>query len=155
MSGSVHNSINIVNRRAAFNFFISETWEAGVMLLGTEVKAIREGKANLTDSFCYFKNDELWLKNLHISPYEHGSYANHEAKRERKLLLHKKQLVKILSKVKEKGTTLIPVKLYENERGIIKIELGLAKGKKLFDKRESLKEAESKRDIDRAMKKFV
>lgn len=125
------------------------------MLLGTEVKAIREGKANLTDSFCYFKNDELWLKNLHISPYEHGSYANHEAKRERKLLLHKKQLVKILSKVKEKGTTLIPVKLYENERGIIKIELGLAKGKKLFDKRESLKEAESKRDIDRAMKKFV
>lgn len=125
------------------------------MLLGTEVKAIRDGKANLTDSFCYFKNDELWLKNLHISPYEHGSYSNHEAKRDRKLLLHKKQLVKILSKVKEKGTTLIPVKLYENERGIIKIELGLAKGKKLFDKRESLKEAESKRDIDRAMKKFI
>ena len=88
-------AINIVNRRASFNFFISDEVEAGIQLTGTEVKAIRDGKANLSDSYCYFKNEELWIKNLHISPYEHGSYANHEAKRERKLLLHRHQLSKL------------------------------------------------------------
>ena len=147
-------NINIVNRRANFNFFISDEVEAGIQLTGTEVKAIREGKANLSDSFCYFKNDELWIKNLHISPYEHGSYANHEAKRERKLLLHRHQLTKLQSKLKEKGVTIIPISIQENERGLIKVRIGLARGKKLFDKRETLKKAEAKREMGRVMKKF-
>lgn len=146
--------INIINRRAGFNFFISDEVEAGLQLSGTEVKAIREGKANLSDSFCYFKNEELWIKNLHISPYEHGSYANHEPKRERKLLLHRHQLTKLQSKLKEKGVTIIPISIQDNERGLIKIRIGLAKGKKLFDKRETLKKAEAKREMGRAMKKF-
>jgi SsrA-binding protein len=100
---AIKQTINIVNRRASFNFFISDEVEAGIQLTGTEVKAIREGKANLSDSFCYFKNDELWLKNLHISPYEHGSYANHEAKRERKLLLHRHQLLNSLENLFQVG----------------------------------------------------
>lgn len=154
MSEKGQQTINIVNRRSSFNYFISDTWEAGIMLTGTEIKSIREGKANLTDAYCFFKNEELWIKNLHISPYEHGSYSNHEPKRDRKLLLQKKQLTKIQSKTKEKGVTLIPVKLYLNERGFAKIEIGLARGKKLFDKRESLKQAEAKRDISREMKRF-
>ena len=147
-------AINIVNRRASFNFFISDEVEAGIQLTGTEVKAIREGKANLSDSYCYFKNEELWIKNLHISPYEHGSYANHEAKRERKLLLHRHQLSKLQSKLKEKGVTIIPISINENERGLIKIRIGLARGKKLYDKRETLKKAEAKREMGRVMKKF-
>jgi SsrA-binding protein len=151
---AIKQKINIVNRRASFNFFISDEVEAGIQLTGTEVKAIREGKANLSDSFCYFKNDELWLKNLHISPYEHGSYANHEAKRERKLLLHRHQLTKLQSKLKEKGVTIIPISILENERGLIKVRIGLARGKKLFDKRETLKKAEAKREMGRVMKKF-
>lgn len=151
---AVKQTINIVNRRASFNFFISDEVEAGIQLTGTEVKAIREGKANLSDCFCYFKNDELWIKNLHISPYEHGSYANHEAKRERKLLLHRHQLTKFQSKLREKGVTIIPISIQENERGLIKVRIGLARGKKLFDKRETLKKAEAKREMGRAMKKF-
>jgi SsrA-binding protein len=150
----IKQTINIVNRRASFNFFISDEVEAGIQLTGTEVKPIREGKANLSDSFCYFKNDELWLKNLHISPYEHGSYANHEAKRERKLLLHRHQLTKLQSKLKEKGVTIIPISIQENQRGLIKLRIGLARGKKLFDKRETLKKAEAKREMGRVMKKF-
>jgi SsrA-binding protein len=154
MSAPSNSKINIVNRRAAFHYFITESWEAGVMLTGTEVKAIREGKANLSDSYCYFRDEELWIKNLHISPYEHGSYSNHDPKRDRKLLLHKNQLRKIFGKTKEKGVTIIPVKIYESERGLIKLEIGLARGKKLYDKRESLKQADAKREIGRAMKDY-
>jgi SsrA-binding protein len=154
MSAPPNSKINIVNRRAAFNYFITESWEAGVMLTGTEVKAIRDGKANLTDSYCYFREEELWIKNLHISPYEHGSYSNHDPKRDRKLLLHRNQLRKIFAKTKEKGVTIIPVKIYESERGLIKLEIGLARGKKLYDKRESLKQADAKREIGRAMKDY-
>lgn len=151
---AIKQTINIVNRRASFNFFISDEVEAGIQLTGTEVKAIRQGKANLSDSFCYFKNEELWIKNLHISPYEHGSYANHEAKRERKLLLHRNQLTKFQSKLREKGVTIIPISIQENERGLIKVRIGLARGKKLYDKRETLKKAEAKREMGRVMKKF-
>jgi SsrA-binding protein len=154
MSAPPNSKINIVNRRAAFNYFITESWEAGVMLTGTEVKAIRDGKANLTDSYCYFREEELWIKNLHISPYEHSSYSNHDPKRDRKLLLHRNQLRKIFAKTKEKGVTIIPVKIYESERGLIKLEIGLARGKKLYDKRESLKQADAKREIGRAMKDY-
>lgn len=123
------------------------------MLTGTEIKAVREGKANLTDSYCLFRKDELWVKNMHISAYEHGGYNNHEPRRERKLLLHAHQLRKILSKLREKGTAVIPVRMYLNERGFAKLEIGLARGKKQYDKRESLKQAEAKRELGRVMKR--
>jgi len=146
--------INISNKRATFNYFIDSTWEAGIILTGTEIKAIREGKANLTDAYCFFKDEELWIKNMHISPYDKGSYANHPPRRDRKLLLNKRELVKIKSKAKEKGVTVIPIRLYINDRSFAKVEIGIARGKKLYDKRETLKENESKREIDRIMKRF-
>lgn len=146
-------TVNITNKKASFNYFITETWEAGIVLTGTEIKAIREGKANLTDAYCIFKNTELWVKNLHISAYEKGGYTNHSPREDRKLLLHRYQLKRILAKLKEKGVTLIPIRLYIEERGFAKLELGLARGKKLYDKRESIKDAESKRELGRAMKK--
>jgi SsrA-binding protein len=146
-------TVNITNKKASFNYFITETWEAGIVLTGTEIKAIREGKANLTDAYCVFKNTELWVKNLHISAYEKGGYSNHSPREDRKLLLHRYQLKRILAKLKEKGVTLIPIRLYIEERGFAKLELGLARGKKLYDKRESIKDAESKRELGRAMKK--
>ncbi|MBK7964180.1 MAG: SsrA-binding protein SmpB [Bacteroidetes bacterium] len=146
-------TVNITNKKASFNYFITESWEAGIVLTGTEIKAIREGKANLTDAYCVFKNTELWVKNLHISAYEKGGYTNHAPREDRKLLLHRYQLKRILAKLKEKGVTLIPIRLYIEERGFAKLELGLARGKKLYDKRESIKDAESKRELGRAMKK--
>lgn len=123
------------------------------MLTGTEIKAVREGKANLTDSYCFFRKDELWVKNMHISAYEHGGYNNHEPRRERKLLLHAHQLRKLLSKLREKGTAVIPVRMYLSDRGFAKLEIGLARGKKQYDKRESLKQAEAKRELGRVMKR--
>lgn len=149
----IATTVNIVNRKAGFNYFISESWEAGIVLTGTEIKAIREGKANLTDAYCVFKGTELWIKNLHISAYEKGGYTNHQPREDRKCLLHRYQLKKILAKLKEKGVTLIPLRLYIEERGFAKLELGLARGKKMYDKRDSLKEAEAKRELGRAMKK--
>ena len=146
-------TVNIVNRKASFNYFISDSWEAGIVLTGTEIKAIREGKANLVDAYCIFKNTELWVKNLHISAYEKGGYTNHAPREDRKLLLHRYQLKKILDKLKEKGVTLIPLRLYIEKRGFAKLELGLARGKKLYDKRDSLKDAEAKRELGRVMKK--
>lgn len=146
-------NINITNRRAGFNFFITDSWEAGIILTGTEIKAIRQGKASLNDAYCFFKNEDLWVKNLHISEYDDGGYSNHAPKRDRKLLLHRHQLRKIQSKLKEKGVTLIPVRLYISDRGFAKLELGLARGKKLFDKRETIKQAEAKRELGRVMKR--
>jgi len=146
-------TVNIVNRKASFNYFISDSWEAGIVLTGTEVKAVREGKANLTDAYCIFIKDELWIKNLHISTYDDGGYSNHAPRRERKLLLHRYQLKRILAKLKEKGVTLIPLRMYIEARGIVKLELGLARGKKMYDKRESIKDAEAKREVGRIMKK--
>jgi SsrA-binding protein len=119
------------------------------MLTGTEVKSIREGKANFTDSFCVMMNAELFLKNMHISEYKEGSYNNHEPKRIRKLLLNREELRKMQNKLKEKGTTVIPVRLYFNDRGIAKIDIAVARGKKLFDKRESLKEKDLRRQLSR------
>lgn len=149
----IASNVSITNRKAGFNFFISDSWEAGIMLTGTEIKSVRQGKASLNDAYCYFKNDDLWIKNLHISEYEEGGYSNHAPKRDRKLLLHRHQLRKLQSKLKEKGVTLIPVRLYISERGFAKLELGLARGKKLFDKRETIKQAEAKREMGRVMKK--
>lgn len=146
-------NINVVNRRASFNYFITDTVEAGIILTGTEIKAIREGKASLTDAYCIFKGDELWIRQLHISAYDHGGYANHVPRAERKLLLHRNQLTKFQSKLREKGVTIIPTRLYISERSLAKIEIGLARGKKLFDKRQSIKENEAKKEIGRLLKK--
>ncbi len=121
------------------------------MLTGTEIKSIREGKANLTDSYCLITNDELWVKNMHISEYTHGSYANHEPKRTRKLLLKKSEILKIISKLKDKGTTIIPIQIFFNERGLAKLEIAVARGKKMFDKREDIK----KKDVAREMQRGI
>ena len=122
------------------------------MLTGTEVKSLREGKGNISDAFCIFQEGELWLKNMHISEFKQGSYNNHDPKRLRKLLLKRSELQKILSKVKEKGITLIPVKVLFSDRGFAKVEIALARGKKQFDKREDLKKKDAQREMDRVRK---
>jgi SsrA-binding protein len=145
------DKVVIKNKKAEFEYFLLQTYTAGIMLTGTEVKSIREGKASLSDAYCILTNGELWVKNLHISEYKQGSYANHDPKRLRKLLLNKGELRKIESKMKEKGTTIIPVQLFFNERSIAKLDIALARGKKSFDKRESIK----KKDMDREIAKVV
>ena len=137
--------INIKNKKAAFEYSFILSFTAGIMLTGTEVKAIREGKATLSDSFCILANGDLWVKNMHISEYKQGSYNNHEPKR----LLNKTELVKIQSKLKEKGVTIIPIQLFFNERGLAKLEIALARGKKTFDKREDIKKKDQQREIAR------
>ena len=143
------NDVAIKNKKASFEFNFMQSYSAGMMLTGTEVKSIREGKATLTDSYCIFMEGDLYVKNMHISEYKQGSYSNHEPKRLRKLLLTKTELRKIQSKLKEKGTTIIPVQLFFNERGFAKLDIAIARGKKLFDKRESLKEKDLKRQMQR------
>jgi len=143
------NHINIKNKRASFEYHFLDTFVAGLVLQGTEIKSIREGKANLQESYCVVKDGELWVLNMHISPYSMGTYANHEPKRERKALLNKKELRKLDSKVKEKGLTIVPVRLFINEKGLAKLEIALAKGKKLYDKREDIKQKDLKRELER------
>ncbi|HEU19980.1 MAG TPA: SsrA-binding protein SmpB [Deltaproteobacteria bacterium] len=139
------------NKQARRNFFIDDTYEAGMVLVGTEVKALREGRANLTDSYAAVKNDELFLLDMHISPYSHGNRYNHEPRRMRKLLLHKREIRKIYGKTKERGFTIVPLKVYF-KNGKAKVEIGLGKGKKLYDKREDLKQRDDKRDMERALR---
>lgn len=141
------------NKRAYFDFNIDDKYVAGIKLLGTEIKSIRQGKANMTDSFCTFINGILYVRNLHISEYSHGSFYNHESKRDRALLLQKKELKKLLSKTEEKGFTIVPLTIFINDRGFAKLEIGLAQGKKTFDKRETMKERDSKIEMDRVMKR--
>ena len=142
------------NRQARFRYEILETYEAGVELKGTEVKSIREGKANLRDGYALVRNGEAWLLNVHISPYEHSSdFFNHDPRRTRRLLLHKKEIRKLIGKVEQEGLTLVPLKMYFN-RGFVKITIALGKGKKLHDKRESIKEREDKREMARASKRY-
>ena len=144
--------MEIKNRSASYEYFIEDTFDAGMMLTGTEVKAIRDGRVSFNDSYCLHDRGELYVKGLHISPYEFGSYANHNPTRERKLLLKKKELDKIAQKLKEKGFTIIPLSIYFNQRGYAKMKIGLGKGKKLHDKRESIKQRESEREIKRFVK---
>ncbi len=139
------------NKKAYHDYFIEEKFEAGIVLSGTEVKALRLGNANLNDAFAQVRSGEAFLNNLHISPYEFGNRANHDTDRARKLLLHKKEIVKLFSKIREQGYTLIPLRLYFKS-GMVKAELGLAKGKKLYDKREDLKQKDHKREIAQALK---
>ncbi|MDR1225686.1 MAG: SsrA-binding protein [Prevotellaceae bacterium] len=143
------SNVEIKNRRATFDYELVETFTAGVVLAGTEVKAIREGKVSLADSYCFFANGELWVKNMHVTEYRFGTYTNHFPKRDRKLLLHKKELQKLQRKVKEKGYTLVAYRLFFNEKNFVKLEIALARGKKSFDKRESIKEKDLRREMDR------
>lgn len=146
------NDIQIKNKRAYFDYHILDSYVAGLALLGTEIKAIRQGKANMTDAFCMFIGSNLYVRNLHISEYSHSSFRLHDIKRDRALLLHKKELKKLKVKGEEKGFTIVPLRIFTNERGYAKIEIALAQGKKEFDKRDSIKDRESKREMDRAMK---
>ena len=134
----VQQAITIRNKKASFEYNFISNYKAGIMLTGTEIKSIRDGKASLNEAFCIFMEEGLWIKNMHIAEYSHGSYNNHEPKRLRKLLLNKAELLKLQSKMKEKGNTIIPIQLFFNERGIAKIEIALARGKKMFDKREDI-----------------
>lgn len=146
------NKINIENRRAKFDYQFLESFTAGLVLKGTEIKSLREGKANLSDSYCYFKNNELYIKNLHISEYSEASFYNHEPLRERKLLLNRIELNKLQKKVKDLGLTIIPVRLFLSEKGFAKLEIALSKGKKEFDKRDDIKKRDIEREVGRKLK---
>jgi SsrA-binding protein len=145
----ISGSINLRNKRASFEYEFLEKFVAGMILQGTEIKSIRMGKVNFGDAYCSFFNNEIFVKELHISPYEKGTHYNHEPKRDRKLLLSKKELKRLLSKSEEKGLTIIPTRMFINERGFAKLEIALARGKKLYDKRESIKKRDMDRDMDR------
>ena len=139
------SEVNIKNRRASFDFEFVDTYTAGIVLTGTEIKSIRLVKASLVDTFCYFKNGELWVKNMNISEYFYGSYNNHNARRERKLLLNKKELRNLQEECKNPGFTIVPTRMFINDKGLCKVVVALARGKKEFDKRQSIKEREDKR----------
>lgn len=140
--------VNIKNRKASFEFEFIDTYKAGIMLRGTEIKSIREGKVSLQEAYCYFKSDGLYVKSMNISEYAQGTYANHDPLRERKLLLNKSELEKLATK-QEKGLTIIPIRLYITDKGLAKLEIALAKGKKVHDKRDSIKAKDMKRELDR------
>ena len=144
--------MELKNRSAYFEYFIDNKYEAGMVLLGTEVKSLRSGRASFNDAYCLIHKGEIWLKSLHIAEYSHGTVNNHDPIRDRKLLLQKREIKKIEAKLKEKGYTLIPLRIFYNEKGLAKIEIGLAKGKKLHDKRETIKKRETDREIKRLLK---
>lgn len=145
-------SINIKNKKASYDYTFIDTYTAGIVLTGTEIKSIRLGKASLVDTFCYFSNGELWLKNMNITEYFYGSYNNHQARRDRKLLLTKKELEKLQRAIKDPGFTIVPSRMFINDRGLCKVVIALAKGKKEFDKRQSLKDRDDKREMARMFK---
>jgi SsrA-binding protein len=152
MNKKVSHNIRIKNKRISWEYFLIEKLVAGIVLTGTEIKSIRSGKANLSESFCIFEEGELFVRGMHIAEYDFGSYNNHLAKRDRKLLLSSRELKKFHIKVKDKGMTIVPVTLFINEKGLAKLEIAIAKGKHFYDKRESLKEKDSKREMDRHIK---
>ena len=151
---SIDKSISISNRKARYEYELLEVFNAGIQLQGTEIKSLRTGNANLAEAYCYVQQSEVWITGMYIAEYQYGSYMNHEPKRLRKLLLNKKEINKISSALQNVGITLVPLKLYVSDKGWAKIEIALAKGKKLHDKREDLKQKDDKRQIDRALKKF-
>lgn len=141
----------IRNRSAYHEYFIEDKFEAGLVLVGTEVKALRAGKASFNDSYCIIDKGEVWVKSLHIAEYSHGTVNNHDPLNVRKLLLNKKEIKKLDGKLKERGYTIVPLRIYFNDRGLAKLEIGLGKGKKLYDKRETIKQ----RDVEREMKRYI
>ena len=148
------SSVNIRNKKASFEYFFVDTYTAGIVLTGTEIKSIRLGKASLVDSFCYINNGEIWVKGMNISPYFYGSYNNHESKRDRKLLLNKREIRKLQEATKQVGYTIVPTLVFLDSHGRAKMDIALAKGKKEYDKRQTLKAKEDRREMDRAMKNF-
>ena len=146
--------IQIKNKKAAFDYHFVDTYTAGIVLTGTEIKSIRMGKASLVDTFCYIHNDEMWVKGMNISPYFYGSYNNHEARRDRKLLLNKKEIRRLKEDTKAVGFTIVPTLLFVDDKGRAKLDIALCRGKKEFDKRETLKLKQDKREMDRAIKHF-
>ena len=147
-------AINIKNKRATFDYEFIDTLTAGIVLTGTEIKSIRLGKASLVDTYCYFNRGELWVKNMHITQYSYGSYNNHVERRERKLLLNKKELRNLEADSKSPGFTIVPVRLFINEKGLAKLVIGLARGKHEYDKREAIKERDDKREMDRIKRHY-
>ena len=152
MARESSEKIVATNRKAFHDYFIEERFEAGIQLQGTEVKSLRDGRVNLQDSYAGVKDGEVFLHHCHISPYSHGNIMNHDPMRVRKLLLHRKEINKLLGKTQQKGLTLIPLRIYFSPRGIAKVELGLAKGKKLYDRRDAIKAREAGREVERALK---
>ena len=148
------SNVNIKNTRATFDYIISDTYTAGIVLTGTEIKSIRESRASLVDTYCTFINNELWVKNMHVAEYFYGSYNNHSTRRDRKLLLERKELRKLMQIAKVPGFTIVPVRLFINERGLAKLVIGVARGKREYDKRESLKERDDKREMDRIRRAY-
>lgn len=144
--------IEFSNKKASFLYHITDTYEAGIVLRGTEIKAIRNGHVNLSDSYCFFHKNELFVKSLYIKEYDYGNLFNHEPRRDRKLLLKRRELKKLDRKIREKGFTIVPLRLYLSERGHAKLEIGLAQGKRSFDKRNTIKENDQRRDLDRIKK---
>mgnify|MGYP000288400724 FL=1 len=146
--------VQIRNKKASFEYYFIDTYTAGIVLTGTEIKSIRNGKASLVDSFCFINNGEIWVKGMNISPYFYGSYANHVAKRDRKLLLNKREIRRLMEDTKAVGCTIVPVLLFIDEKGRAKLDIALARRKKEYDKRQTLKEKEDRREMDRAIKHF-
>lgn len=146
------NKISIKNRQASFEYTLLDKYVAGIILTGTEIKSIRLGKANIAEAYCTFIGGELFVRNMEVSPYALGTHYNHEPKRDRKLLLNRSEIKKLSAKLKDKGLTIIPTLLFINDKGLAKLEIALAKGKKLYDKRESIKERDVKRDLNRKFK---
>lgn len=145
--------VNIKNRRATFDYAIGDTYTAGIVLTGTEIKSIRLGKASLVDTFCYINNGEVWVKNMYIAEYFYGTYNNHTERRDRKLLLNKKEIHALMRESEGAGYTIVPLRLFVSQRGYAKLVIGVAKGKKEYDKRQSIKERDDKRELARAMMK--
>ncbi|MCR4811450.1 MAG: SsrA-binding protein [Bacteroidales bacterium] len=141
--------VDIKNKKATFEYFLIDEYVAGLVLTGTEIKSIRDGKANLTDAYCTFIGNELFVRQMHVSEYRFGSYMNHPAKRDRKLLLTRRELRKLQARTKEKGYTIVPVLLFVDDRGYAKLKIALARGKKFFDKRQTIKDKDTKRDMQR------
>ncbi len=146
--------VQIRNKKASFEYYFIDTYTAGIVLTGTEIKSIRLGKASLVDAFCYINNGEIWVKGMNVSPYFYGSYSNHEAKRDRKLLLTKKEIRTLTEDTKAPGFTIVPTLMFIDDNGRAKVNIALARGKKEFDKRQTIKEKEDRREMDRAMKRY-
>ncbi len=147
-------NVNIKNRRAAFDYHVTESYTAGIVLTGTEIKSIRQSRASLVDTYCTFIAGELWVKNMHVAEYFYGSYNNHTTRRDRKLLLERRELRKLQQAVKNPGFTIVPMRLYINEKGLAKLVIALARGKHEYDKRESIKERDDKREMDRIRRTY-
>ncbi|MEY3052579.1 MAG: hypothetical protein RLY31_2364 [Bacteroidota bacterium] len=152
MSSNNNKPKEVVNRKASHEYHFLSKYEAGILLKGSEIKSIRSGQVSLSDAYCLFQNGELYIKNLYVKEYDHAGYLNHESRRDRKLLLHAAELRKLERRVKEKGLTIIPYRVYFSDRNLVKVEIVLAQGKKAFDKRETIREKDNKRELDRIRK---